>query len=147
MKKDERPIILVADDNKEDYQLAEEAFKEVGILDSLIWVKNGEELMDYLLLKGKYKNSKDAPKPSIILLDLNMPKKDGRETLKEIKEHPDLCRIPVIVFTVSGAEEDINYCYKAGANSYIRKPLNFSQLVDIFRTTAKYWLETVKLPL
>lgn len=146
MKKNARPIILVADDNKEDYMLAKEAFKEVGISDLLLWVKNGEELMEYLLLKGKYKNSKDAPAPSVILLDLNMPKKDGRETLKEIKGHQTLRKIPVIIFTVSGAEEDINYCYKTGANSYVRKPINFNQLVDIFGTIKKYWLETVELP-
>lgn len=139
-------IILMADDDREDYQLVKEGLKEAHLFNTLVWVKDGEELMDYLLLRGKYVNQKDAPRPGIILLDLNMPRKNGREALKEIKENPNLRRIPVIALTVSGSEEDINYCYNIGANSYIRKPISFAQLVEVFTLIKKYWLETVELP-
>lgn len=137
--------ILLADDDKEDYILIKEAFNEACISNKLIWVKDGEELMDYLLFNGKYQDPKEAPRPSIIILDLNMPQKDGREALKEIKENPDLRRIPVIAFTVSGAEKDINYCYDNGVNCYIRKPMRFSELVDIATLIKKFWIETIEL--
>ncbi|BAZ37861.1 response regulator receiver protein [Calothrix sp. NIES-4101] len=139
--------ILLADDDEDDCMLAREALAESQLSSELCVVKDGEELLDYLYHRGEYANPDNYPRPSLILLDLNMPKKDGCEALKEIKNDPKLRQIPVIVLTTSKAEEDISRTYHLGANSFIIKPMNFLSLVKVMQTIAKYWLEIVELPL
>ena len=139
--------ILLADDDEDDCMLAREALAESRLLSELYVVRDGEELLDYLYHRGKYANPKSSPRPGLILLDLNMPKKDGREALKEIKNDPKLRQIPVIVLTTSKAEEDIYHTYDLGANSFIIKPMDFESLVEVMRTIGKYWFEIVELPL
>ena len=139
--------ILMADDDEDDCLLAREALAESRLANELRFVKDGEELMDYLHQRGEYVQKLDSPRPGLILLDLNMPKKDGREVLKEIKNDPNLRQIPVVVLTTSKAEEDIYKIYDLGANSFITKPVTFSSLVEVMRTIGKYWFEIVELPL
>jgi CheY-like chemotaxis protein len=139
-------VILVADDDPEDCLLIKDAFKEGLLVNGLRFVEDGEELMDYLCHAGKFKDLSSSPRPGIILLDLNMPKKDGREALKEIKSDPDLKDIPVVVLTTSKEEEDILRSYKLGANSYITKPVTFAGLVDAIKSLGRYWFEIVELP-
>ncbi len=147
MRKQSKPLtILMADDDDEDYMLTVEAFQEARISNPVYRVKDGEELMEYLLLEGKYSSREEAPLPSLILLDLNMPRKDGREALQEILAHVDLRRIPVVVMTTSDAKEDIARCYEIGANSYIVKPITYEGLVKAIRLVGQYWLEMVELP-
>ena len=147
MHKKSKPLtILMADDDDEDYMLTVDAFHEARISNPMYRVKNGEELMEYLLLKGKYPSREEAPLPSLILLDLNMPRKDGREALQEILAHVDLRRIPIVVMTTSDAKEDISQCYEIGANSYIVKPVTYEGLVKAMRLLGQYWLEMVELP-
>ena len=138
--------ILMADDDEDDRLLTEEAFIESHLANDLHFVKDGEELMQYLLRQGEYTDPKTSPRPGIILLDLNMPKKDGREALEEIKTNPDLCRIPVIILTTSKAEEDIIRSYDLGANSFIAKPVTFRRLVEVLKTVGNYWFQIVQLP-
>ena len=138
--------ILMADDDPDDRTLTKEAFEENFLVDDLHFVEDGKELMDYLNKQGKYANDVNHCLPELILLDLNMPKKDGREVLKEIKAHPDFKKIPVIILTTSKAEEDILKTYELGANSYITKPVTFSGLVEVTKQLGKFWFETVKLP-
>lgn len=138
--------ILMADDDEDDYLLAREALIESRLANHLYFVKDGEELMDYLYRRGNYSREVDAPRPGLILLDLNMPKKDGREALREIKADPHLRQIPVVVLTTSKAEEEIYQIYDLGANSFISKPVTFSSLVDVIKTMGKYWFEIVELP-
>jgi len=138
-------VILVADDDDEDCLLIKEAFKEGLLVNGLRFVGDGEELMEYLRRRGKYKDPSLSPRPGIILLDLNMPRKDGREALKEIKADPDLKAIPVVVLTTSKDEEDILRSYATGANSYITKPVTFAGLVSAIKALGKYWLEIVEL--
>lgn len=139
--------ILMADDDEDDCMLAREALAESRLFNDLHVVRDGEELMDYLYRRGQYVNAKIAPRPGLILLDLNMPKKDGREALQEIKTNPDLRHIPIIVLTTSKAEEDIHRSYDLGANSFITKPVTFASLVDVIRIIGRYWFEIVELPL
>jgi len=136
----------MADDDDDDYHLTRDAFDEYRIINSLYRVRDGEELMDYLLLRGNYDSEVKAPRPGIILLDLNMPRKDGREALKEIKSNPELRRIPVVILTVSQLEEDVARSYDLGANSYVRKPVRFDELVELVKMLGRYWLEVVELP-
>jgi CheY-like chemotaxis protein len=139
-----KPItILMADDDRDDCLLVRKAFEASRLVNDLRFVEDGEELMDYLRRRGKYA---DAPRPGLILLDLNMPRKDGREALKEIKDNPDLREIPVVVLTTSKSEEDIFRSYNLGANSYITKPVTFEGLVDVMKALGKYWFEIVELP-
>lgn len=143
-----KPItILIADDDNDDRMLIKEALIESRLKNGLRFVEDGEQLMDYLLNRGEYKDKEKNPSPGLILLDLNMPKKDGREALREIKADPALRSIPVIVLTTSKAEEDIIKTYNLGVNSFITKPVSFSALVDIMKTLNKYWLEIVELPM
>ncbi len=143
----ERPIsILVADDDPDDRMMIEEAFVENRIANKITFVEDGEQLMAYLRREGPYAELKDTAYPGIILLDLNMPKKDGREALREIKEDPELCRIPVIVLTTSIAEEDIVRTYGLGVSSFITKPVSFEGLVDAVRVICRYWIQIVALP-
>ena len=138
--------ILLADDDADDRMMASDALEESRIVNDLRCVEDGEELMDYLLRRGKYSNPDAAPRPGLILLDLNMPKKDGREALREIKSEPTLRTIPVVVLTTSQAEEDIYRTYDLGVNSFITKPVNFESLVILMKTLGKYWFEIVELP-
>src|SRR5688572_872867 len=142
-----RPItILLADDDADDRVLAQDALKESRLANDLRFVENGEELMDYLLRRGLYENPETSPTPGLILLDLNMPRKDGREALREIKSDPNLRSIPVVVLTTSKAEEDIYRSYDLGVNSFITKPVTFDGLVNVMRALGKYWFEIVELP-
>jgi CheY-like chemotaxis protein len=136
----------MADDDDDDRMLAKDALAESRLANNLHFVEDGEELMDYLYQRGKY-TQENSPRPGLILLDLNMPKKDGREALKEIKSDPDFRQIPVVVLTTSKAEEDIYRSYDLGANSFITKPVTFGSLVVVMRTIGKYWFEIVDLPL
>jgi CheY-like chemotaxis protein len=147
MKKGKKSVvILVADDDPEDSLLIKEAFQEGLLVNGLRFVEDGEELLDYLRHRGKYEDPLLSPRPGIVLLDLNMPKKDGREALKEMKADPALKSIPVVVLTTSKAEEDIIRSYDLGANSYITKPVTFLGLVNAVKGLGKYWLEIVELP-
>lgn len=139
-------VILVADDDPDDRQMTKEAFQESLLVNDLRFVEDGEELMDYLNQRGKYAGENVAPLPGLILLDLNMPRKDGREALQEIKANPKLRAIRVVVMTTSKAEEDVLRSYDLSAASYIAKPVTFEQLVEVVRTLGKYWLEIVELP-
>ena len=139
-------VILMADDDEDDRLMAKEAFTEVKLLNYFHTVENGEELMEYLYRRGKYADPAVSPRPGLILLDLNMPKKDGRQALKEIKADPSLRSIPIVVLTTSKAEEDILRSYDLGVNSFIVKPVTFEGLVDIMKTLTKYWFEIVELP-
>jgi CheY-like chemotaxis protein len=138
--------ILMADDDPDDCVLVKDAFAESRVANDLRFVKDGEELMDYLRHRGKYKSVKTSPRPGLILLDLNMPRKDGREALKEIKSDPALRNIPVVILTTSKEEEDILRSYDTGANSYISKPVTFKGLVEVIASLGQYWLESVHLP-
>ncbi len=138
-------VILIADDDPEDCMLIRDAFKEGLLINGLRFVGDGEELMDYLRRQGKYRDRSKSPRPGIILLDLNMPKKDGREALKEIKSDSDLRSIPVVILTTSKEEEDILRSYDLGANSYITKPVTFAGLVEAIKSLGKYWFEIVEL--
>jgi len=138
--------ILIAEDDEDDFLLASKALQEVRLVNEMYRVKDGEELMDYLMSKGNYQNREMYPLPNLILLDLNLPRKDGREALKEIKAHPELQKIPVIVLTTSKSEEDVVKSYGLGVNSFIRKPVTFQGLVDIMKTLKHYWLDIVTLP-
>ncbi len=139
--------ILMADDDDDDCMLAREALIESRLANELHIVNDGEELMDYLYHRGQYALESHSPRPGLILLDLNMPKKDGREALKEIKADPHLRKIPIVVLTTSKAEEDIYRSYDLGANSFIIKPVTFAALVEVMKTIGKYWFEIVELPL
>jgi CheY-like chemotaxis protein len=142
-----RPIvILLADDDEEDRMLAANALEESRVVNDLRFVEDGEELLDYLYHRGQYAAPGSSPTPGLILLDLNMPRKDGREALREIKADPDLRRVPVVVLTTSKAEEDIYRTYDLGANSFITKPVSFEGLVSVMRDIGRYWIEIVELP-
>lgn len=142
-----RPIvILMAEDDPDDRLLVREAFEESRLLNELRFVEDGEELLDYLRRQKGYADPESAPKPGLILLDLNMPRKDGREALREIKADPELRRIPIVVMTTSRAEEDIFRSYDMGASSYISKPVTFERLVELMKSLGNYWIEFVELP-
>ncbi|MCC7301909.1 MAG: response regulator [Bacteroidia bacterium] len=138
--------ILIADDDAEDRMLITDALYESRLKNTIQHVENGEELLQYLRNEGKFSERLLYPLPGIILLDLNMPKKDGREALREIKSDQRLSSIPVIVLTTSKAEEDIVRSYGLGVNSFISKPVSFNAMVEIMRTLNKYWFDIVELP-
>ena len=139
-------IILYAEDDPEDRMLVEDAMKESRLANEMHFVEDGEELMDYLQRRGKYTELSDKPLPGLILLDLNMPKKDGREALEEIKADPNLRRIPIVVLTTSKAEEDILSTYDLGVSGFVIKPVTFESLVSLLKTISKYWFEIVEPP-
>lgn len=142
-----KPItILMADDDADDRLMTKEAFDESRLRNDLHFVEDGAELMDYLQRRGKYSDPATSPRPGLILLDLNMPKKDGREALKEIKSDPNLKNIRIVVLTTSKAEEDIYRTYDLSAASYITKPVTFAGMAEVIRVLGKYWLEIVELP-
>jgi CheY-like chemotaxis protein len=142
-----QPItILLADDDPDDRMLATDALKESRLANDVRTVADGEELLDYLHRRGAWSAPGAAPRPGLILLDLNMPRKDGREALQEIKADPELRRIPVVVLTTSKAEEDLLGTYNLGVNSFIVKPVSFDGLVDVMKGLGRYWFEIVHLP-
>ena len=138
--------ILLAEDDDDDYFLTAQALKQNRLLNEVRRVKDGEELMHYLRHQNDFSNPEKAPEPSLILLDLNMPKMDGREALREIKSDPKLRHIPVVVLTTSRAEEDVVRSYDLGVNSFIAKPVTFQGMVEAMKVLGKYWFEVVALP-
>ncbi|MCU0535981.1 MAG: response regulator [Hydrococcus sp. Prado102] len=142
-----KPItILIADDDEEDRMLTLEALEESRLANDLRFVSDGEELMDYLYRRGQFADTSSSPRPGLILLDLNMPKKNGHEALQEIKADPSLRNIPVVVLTTSKADTDICQSYNLGANSFITKPVTFEGLVEVMKALGKYWFTVVELP-
>jgi CheY-like chemotaxis protein len=142
-----KPVtILMADDDPDDRMLTQDALKEARLANTLHFVENGEELLQYLRHEGRFADVALSPRPGIILLDLNMPKMDGREALQIIKNDPQLRRIPVIIMTTSKADQDVLKSYDLGANSYVTKPVSFDELVEVVRGFGKYWFEIVELP-
>lgn len=137
----------MADDDADDRRLTKEAFEESRLANNLRFVENGEDLLDYLRHRGKFADPESSPRPGLILLDLNMPRLDGRAALKELKSDPELRTIPVVILTTSKADEDVYRSYDLGVNSYIVKPVTFEALVDILQTLEKYWIEIVELPI
>lgn len=139
-----RPInILLVEDNEPDVVLTQEAFKEAKISNDLFVVADGVEALDFLRRRGQYS---DAPRPDLVLLDLNLPRKDGRSVLEEIKSDPDLTSIPVVILTTSSDEKDVLRAYTSHANCYIIKPVDFLQFMNIVRTIEGFWLTVVRLP-
>ena len=138
--------IIMADDDEDDRFFARDAFEANHLDVDMRFVEDGEELMDYLYQRGKFSAPECAPRPDLILLDLNMPRKDGREALKEIKTAPTLCTIPVVILTTSSADEDIIHTYQLGVNSFITKPVTFPGLVEVIKKMEDYWFQLVKLP-
>lgn len=138
--------ILLADDDADDRMLARDALAESRLANDLRFVEDGEELLEYLHRRGRYADPATSPRPGLILLDLNMPRKDGREALREIKSDPSLRHIPVVVLTTSKAEEDIYRTYNLGVNSFITKPVSFDGLVAVMKALGRYWFEIVELP-
>ena len=147
MKRSLNPVtLLMADDDPDDRLLMKQALAENGLPNLIEFVEDGVDLMDYLHQRGKYTHGKTT-KPGLILLDLNMPKMDGREALRLIKANPEFRRIPVVILTTSQAEEDIFQTYDLGVNSFICKPVSFKDLVEVTREIGNYWLSTVALPI
>ncbi|HKJ47328.1 MAG TPA: response regulator [Balneolales bacterium] len=135
--------ILLIEDNEADVRLTKEGIKEAKMLNDLYVVNDGIKAMDFLNHKGEFE---DMPVPDLILLDLNLPKKDGREVLEEIKKDPELKQIPVVILTTSEAEQDILKSYKLHANCYVTKPIGINQFVDVIKAIEGFWLTIVKLP-
>jgi CheY-like chemotaxis protein len=139
-------MILMAEDDADDRLLVQDALAECGVNDAVRFVADGEELVDYLFRRGAYELASESPRPDLILLDLNMPRKDGREALKEIRAHAGLRRVPVVVFTTSRADTDIEKVYELGANSFVTKPAAFAELVTTIAKITGYWFGVVELP-
>ncbi len=139
-------IVLIADDDPDDCYLAQEAWECRGLAHELRFVHDGQELIDYLTHAGAYTNPTTAPRPSLVLLDLNMPRMDGREALRRIKVDESLRSVPVVVMTTSSAMADVSKAYDLGVNSYVTKPASFEDLVDLLEHLNDYWLDTVRLP-
>ena len=142
----DKKIILMVEDDPDDIYLIGEAIDECQLNAQIYIVENGEQLMDYLHNTGDYHDKEHSPRPDLILLDLNMPLKDGREALKELKEDPDLHSIPVVVLTTSSAERDMKFSYAQGASGFVTKPVTFSGLRDAVCKIGDYWIRTVQLP-
>ena len=136
----------MADDDEDDRLLTQDALAESRVLNELHFVEDGVELLEYLERRGKFEDKTTSPRPGLILLDLNMPRMDGREALEAIKANPNLKGIPVVILTTSKQEEDMVKGYNLGAASYITKPVTFDGLVDLMKTLGKYWVEFVELP-
>ena len=138
--------ILLADDDEDDRHITREALEHARVVNDLYAVEDGVELLDYLKRRGKYGDAAHSPRPDLILLDLNMPRLSGREALEFIKQDAELRSIPVVVLTTSREPDDIDRLYEIGANSYVSKPVTFSELVEIMRTLGRYWIEIVEAP-
>jgi CheY-like chemotaxis protein len=143
---EERMTILMADDDADDCMMTGRALAESRPVDSLHFVADGEELMDYLMRRGGYGDPLTSPRPGIILLDLNMPRKDGYAALEEIRRNPEIRHIPIVVFTTSSVEEDIRLSYDRGASSFITKPETYQGLVEAMKCFGEYWTEIATLP-
>jgi len=141
----ESQTILIVEDSDDDYEYTEEALRESNLKNPLFRVENGQEALDYLYQTGEF-NAQNAPRPGIILLDLNMPGIDGREVLKRLKSDADLKEIPTVVLTTSADEKDIEACYKDGANTYIQKPVNLDGFFAAIKRLREYWFEIAILP-
>ena len=139
-------IILMADDDPDDRLLVKDALAECDPAQQIQFAENGEDLLNYLEHRDRHQDASAAPRPGLILLDLNMPLKDGREALRDIKSHPHLRRIPVVIFTTSNADTDIRQTYDLGANSFVTKPTRFASLVEVMRSLCGYWSGVVTLP-
>jgi CheY-like chemotaxis protein len=150
MRQDKNKIpitILICDDDEDDRMLTQQALEDAHVSNDVRFVEDGEQLLDYLYQRGPYAGETgEAPRPGLILLDLNMPKMDGREALKIIKGDPTLKDIPVVVLSTSGFDQDIIRSYQLGVNSFITKPVTFSGLVEAMNVLGRYWLEIVELP-
>ena len=140
-----QPILLV-EDSPEDYETTRRAFEKSGLRNRLFRCADGDEALDYLNQRGIYLDARTAPRPGVILLDLNLPGRDGRDVLEEIKSNETLSSIPVIVLTTSADERDVNACYRAGANSYIQKPVNLEGFIHAVQRLHDFWFEVVILP-
>ena len=138
--------IVVADDDADDRMMIKDAFEVSKLANEIDFVEDGVQLLEYLRREGKWSKLAGEPYPGFILLDLNMPRKDGRTVLKEIRNDPILHRIPIVILTTSKAEEDIIKTYNLGVNSFICKPVSFDKLVEIVKTVGHYWIEIVQLP-
>ncbi len=139
-------VILLVEDSDEDYYITDRAFKKAGVANHLYRCVDGADALDYIFQRDKYSDPTSAPRPNVILLDLNLPKVDGREVLKAIKSNDDLRHIPIIVLTTSIDEKDVKYCYQMGANSYIQKPVSLDRFLEAIRRLKDYWFEIVILP-
>jgi two-component system, response regulator len=140
-------VILMAEDDPDDRLLSQEALKEAHLANEMKFLDDGEELIDYLQHRGEYSDPESSPRPGLILLDLNMPRKDGREALKEIKSDPGLRSIPIVVLTTSKAEEDIIRTYDLGVSGYVTKPVTLKELINVMKVLGNYWFEIVELPI
>ncbi len=147
MKNDKNLVILIADDDADDRLMTREAFEELQVPNDLFFVKDGVELLDYLNRRGAYTDQESCPRPGLILLDLNMPRMDGREALKAIKKDDNLKSIPVSIFSTSQAEEDVLRSYNLGVNCFITKPVSFKGLVTVIAQLNSFWFELVSLPM
>lgn len=143
---EKKHMILIAEDSDEDFFTLNRALKKAGLANDIYRCIDGEDILDYLYNRGKYGDKKMYSLPNMILLDLNMPKKDGKEVLEVIKKDSKLCNIPIIVLTTSIDEHDIAKCYAMGANSYIQKPVNFERFMEMVKQLKNYWFEIVILP-
>ncbi len=139
-------VLLIADDDEEDREMTREAFEENFVLNEIHLVVDGLELIDYLFRRGVYADPERSPRPGLILLDLNMPRMDGRQALEQIKSNPDLRSIPVVILTTSHAEEDIIRSYNLGVNCFINKPVTFKDFIEVTQSLGRYWFEVVQLP-
>jgi CheY-like chemotaxis protein len=140
-----QPILLV-EDSPEDFETTQRAFRRSGLKNPIYRCADGDEALDFLHRRGDYADPDKAPRPGVILLDLNLPGTDGREVLSEIKNNPDLKQIPVIVLTTSKDERDVEVCYRCGANSYIQKPVDLDGFMKAIERLNDYWFEVVILP-
>jgi CheY-like chemotaxis protein len=139
-------LILIVEDNDDDYITTMRAFKKANLSNPVRRCTNGDQALDYLFQRGEFAATGTAPRPGLILLDLNLPGTDGREVLGIIKAAPELQKIPAIVLTTSNAEQDIEQCYAAGANSYVQKPVDFEGFIRAIARLSEYWLEVAILP-
>lgn len=147
MKIEGEPVtILLAEDDPDDQMFAIRALRKSQLVNPIKTVSDGEELMDYLKRRGKYSDPESSPSPGLILLDLNMPRKDGREALQEIKADPSLRSIPIVVLTTSQSEEDVQQSYNVGVNAFVTKPVTFAGLSEALKVIGSFWFELVKLP-
>jgi CheY-like chemotaxis protein len=147
MRQNNKPIIiLTAEDDPEDRMMIKSALEEARIIEPIYFVSNGEDLLRFLKRKDQYASLSNLPLPGLIFMDLYMPKKDGREVLREIKADPDFQGIPIIVLSVSRSDEDIEEVYELGVSSFITKPTTFDKLVEMMKVIKSYWIDLVELP-
>ena len=140
------PLILLVEDSPEDYQAALRSLRRAGLANPIVHCEDGDQALDYVFRRGEFAPPREAPRPGLILLDLNLPGIDGRGVLAEIRRDPELAAIPIIVLTVSADPRDVDECYRAGANSYIRKPVDLDGYIKAIQRLVDYWFEIVVLP-